>query len=185
MGSLFSGTPGPTPEERALSSAQSSAVKLGVEGAKTDLPAARAAINLPADYFKKLLTGDRTALTETLSPEITTLHKQYETGRRTTEEFAPRGGGRTALMSELPFKEAADVSTLVHGARKEGASGMLDIGKILADLGVGEMGGAVSGANAGASRLSAERIAQGQISAQQQQEAGQAAGALLAAWLFA
>ncbi len=183
MGSLFGGTPKPSAEEKAFTGAQTRAVNLGISGAEKDIPAARDALSLPLDFFKKLLGGDRKALMETLSPEITQLHKQYESGRKTTEEFGARGGGRTAAMAELPFREAADVSTLIHGARKEGAAGMEDIGKILADLGVGELGGSISGSSSGSSRLSAERQAEAQRRQQNQAAAGQAAGAIIAAMI--
>lgn len=183
MSSLFGGTPKPSAEEKNFTAAQTRAVNLGVTGAEQDIPAARSALSLPLDFFKKLLTGDRKVLEETLSPEITTLHKQYESGRKTAAEFGGRGGGTNAAIAESRFKEAGDVSALVHGARKEGATGLTDIGQILANLGVGEMGGAVSGSSSGASRLSAEREAEAQRRAQTQMAAGQAAGQIIAAMI--
>ena len=88
-------------------------------------------------------------------------------------------------MSELPFREAGDVETLIHGARKEGAAGVEDIGQLLAGLGTSELGTGSAGANAGASRLESERVAQSQLQQQQQMQAGMAVGQMIASILTA
>src|SRR6266478_3258935 len=124
LGGLFGGgQPKQSAEEKALAKSQKEAVDVGVGGAKEDIPAARKALQDPLKFFQALLTGDRNTVMDVLGPEIKTLTAQYETAARSTEEFAPRGGGRTAVLEELPSKKAGDIATMVGGARREGAAG--------------------------------------------------------------
>jgi hypothetical protein len=168
-------------EEKQLSSAQAQAVQLGISGAKQDIPAARAAITEPLGFFRALLSGDRAAVLQAFAPEVETLTQAYETGRRELEEFAPRGGGRTAAMTELPFRKARDIESLVHGARLTGAAGVEDIGQMLASLGLGELGAGAQVATAARGQAFDER----QLAAQQAQQAGEAVGSLIALMVLA
>ncbi len=169
-----------SPEERRLYGVQAEAAELGISGARQDIPAARGALGLPQKFFQALLTGDRQAILEALSPEVETIHSQYETGRRAVEEFAPRGGGRTAAMAELPFREAGDVARLVHGARLTGAEGMMSIGQILASLGLGELGAGAGVATQARGQFLTERLERERLAAEQGKEAGEAIGAMIA-----
>lgn len=187
MSGLFGGGgPKQSNEEKAFVEAQTEATKLGIAGAQQDIPAGRAMLTQVGDFFKKLFAGDRKSIFEAFQPEITQLHKQYETGRKTTEEFGARGGGRTALQAELGSREAGDMETLIHGARKEGAAGLMDIGGTLASLGTSELGMGGASAASGASREQSRSLAVWQQQQANQAAAGQAIGsiiALLVCWI--
>jgi hypothetical protein len=179
MPSLFggsSGPGGPSKEQKGLFASQQKAIDFGLSQAETTLPQATAALQDPLKFFNALLTGDRNTLQSVLGPEINTLTSQYETGRRSTNEFAPRGGGSTAANAEARFKESSDITNLVGGARKEGAAGQTAIAQLLSQLGLGELG---TGTGA-AANLSSELLAQQQNQQQQQQQVGQGIGQLIA-----
>jgi hypothetical protein len=106
-----------------------------------------------------------------LQPQISSLSSQYGQIAKSNEEFAPRGGGRTAALQEQPFNEANQISTLVSGERNFAATEA-------AQLGLGELGASTSAAATGlqGTALQTQQADQAQ---QQQQQAGQSIGALL------
>lgn len=111
----------------------------------------------------------------TLSPEVSSLSSMYDTGRKTAEEFAPRGGGRAAALEGLPFQKAGQIESLIGGARERGAAGVTGIAQLLGELGLGELG--VGGQIAGSTFNQAEDAKRNQ---QQQQGAlGAGIGSLI------
>jgi hypothetical protein len=80
-------------------------------------------------YLKDLVGGDEQALMEAIRPQAATVLSQYDTAKRAVSEFSPRGGGRTATLSELPFKASDALTTLMSGAKS-------DATKTLGSLGV-------------------------------------------------
>jgi hypothetical protein len=173
--SLFS-SGGQTSEQKELTKTETQAAKFGLSSAESALPTATKAISQPLDFFKALLSGDRNTVMQTLQPEISSLTSAYNTGRKTAETFSPRGGGRGASLEELPFKKAADISNLVAGARTTGATGTADIGAMLAQLGLGELGAGGGIASSTVNQLETSK----QNQQQQQAAAGQSVGALIA-----
>lgn len=167
---------GQTSEQKALTGVETEAAKLGVKEAKTNLPKAASTLQAPLDFFQKLLKGDRTAVMGAFAPEISSLTSLYDTGRKTAEEFAPRGGGRGAALEELPFKEAGDIEKLVAGARQEGATGVANIGAMLGQLGLGELGTGGSIASDAFSNIEASK----ENKQEQDAAAGKAVGSVIA-----
>ena len=97
-------------------------------------------ITSAGNFFQSLASGNMQEIMQTLQPSISSISSQYDTGRQAAEEFAPRGGGRGAALEELPFQEAGQISSLVQGAQQTGATGEANIGAMLSDLGLGELG---------------------------------------------
>lgn len=175
MSSLF-GSSGQTSEQKALTKAETGIAQFGLGQAQQTLPAATTGLENTRNFFQTLLSGDRNAIMSLLSPEISTLSSEYNTGRQTAEEFAPRGGGRAAALEELPFAQANQVEGLVQGAQMTGATGVTQIDQLLADIGLGEMGGGTTAANAAFSNIETSKENQ----QQQQAAAGSAIGSLIA-----
>ena len=166
----------PTSQEKDLEQQQTKAAKFGLSSAEGTLPAATSAISAPLDFFKALASGDRNTIMGALSPEISTLTSQYDTGRASAEEFAPRGGGRAAALEELPFQKAGAIENLVQGAQMTGVQGEANIGAMLANLGLGELG---TGTNTAATAVSEMQGGQN-ASAAAGASSGQAIGSLIA-----
>lgn len=141
MSFLFGGqSTGQTKEQKRLTGIESDIAQFGLGQAKSTIPKATAALDQPLNFFQALLSGDRNAILNAISPEVDTLTSQYQTGRKTAEQFAPRGGGRAAALEELPTRQAGDINKLVQGARLTGASGVTSIAQLLGNLGLGEIG---------------------------------------------
>jgi hypothetical protein len=75
------------------------------------------------DYWRKLLGGGPEMM-EAISPEVGAISAQYDTAKRAASQFTPQGGGRTALLGELPFKQAGDVARLIQTVRPKAAEGL-------------------------------------------------------------
>lgn len=174
MPGLFGGS-GQTSAQKNLTNIQASTAQLGENLASTTLPSATSALQQPLNFFQALLSGNQQTIMSALSPEISSLSAQYNTGRQTAEEFAPRGGGRAAELEGLPFQEAGQIQNLVQGAQTEGAQGVTSIASILGELGLGELGASTSAASA------ADTEIQTSVENQQQQQAatGSAIGSLI------
>jgi hypothetical protein len=176
---LFGGSGGQTSEQKALTGAQTDISKFGLGEAKKNLPAATNALTAkggPLNFFQALLSGDRNAILAALNPEVDSLTSQYDTGRKTAEEFAPRGGGRGAALEELPFRKAGDINKLVSGARLTGASGVESIASLLGNIGTSELSGGIGASNAAFSNIQTAKENQQQQAA----SAGAAVGGLIA-----
>jgi hypothetical protein len=151
MSFLFGGgSGGQTPEQKDLTKQQSETAKFGLSEAKKNLPKATDALTAkkgPLNFFQALLSGDRNSILSAIQPQVDSLTSQYDTGRKTAEEFAPRGGGRAAALEELPFRKSAEINKLVGGAQMTGASGVESVASLLGSIGTSEMGGGLNAAN--------------------------------------
>jgi hypothetical protein len=79
--------------------------------------------------------GSQEQLQGLLGPEISTVLAQYDNAAKTAAELGPRGGGRTAIMAEAPFKKAAAYGTALAGARTGAAKELAGIGEKEAGIG--------------------------------------------------
>jgi hypothetical protein len=171
VGGLLSGrskkqqTPQQTmsPEERELYSQQSANVRTGREAATGLLPygadfmrQAQGTFTPLLNYYSRMLSGNRGALTNLYAPELNRISEGYRTAQQTSSELAPRSGGSAAMREELPYRQARDVSELFLSGRPAAAGALGTIGTNLASLGLGSYGTAgslLSGSSAGASNL--------------------------------
>jgi hypothetical protein len=91
----------------------------------------------PLSYYEGLLGNRQEALTAA-APEISTIQGQFDTAARAVSEFTPRGGGRTAASSELPFTKQAAIQDVISKQRPAAAQGITQIGQLLSELGLSE-----------------------------------------------
>lgn len=107
-------------------------------GKPTVDPAVRAGLDTlqdPKNYFQAALGGSQEQLQGLLGPEVSTVLSQYDNAAKTAAELGPRGGGRTAVLAEAPFKKAAAYGTALAGARSGAAKDLAGIGEAEAGIG--------------------------------------------------
>jgi len=88
--------------------------------------------------YRTAAGGSMEELQSMLGPEISTVMSQFDNAAKTAAEFGPRGGGRTGMMAELPFKKAAAAGGMIGDARKGAVAGMADTAKTQAEVGSAE-----------------------------------------------
>lgn len=142
-----------------------------------NVKAGRDALQLPLDYYKTLLSGDRNALLTAAAPDVNTVVSQYDSALKQANEF---GGLDPTQAAELRFKKAGDITNLLLGKRKEGAQGTERIGGTLLGAGNSELGIA-SGATGSALQAQATRDAAG---SQASGEIGAGIGSIIAALIL-
>jgi hypothetical protein len=158
--------------------AQNTAQPVGnqnVGAASTNLGAA-------ANYDLGILSGDRSQILATEAPEISSLLSSYDAARKSAGQLTPRGGGRSAELNELPYKEAGDVNKLVESARPEAARNLTQIANSQALLGEGEQQIASNDVQSSLSFLLGKagvQLNEAQLQSQQGQLLGQSVGAAL------
>lgn len=87
------------------------------------------------DYWTKILSGNPAAIMSVMSPEVQAAIAQYKGAQTQADTFAPRGGGRSSLMAQLPFQRAGTVSNIISQARPMAATNLAQTG-----LGMGGLG---------------------------------------------
>lgn len=152
-----------------LAQQQTKASQFGLTNLQGSLPDA-------LSFFQKLLSGDRTSVMGAIEPAVQSLTSQYEAGRVSENEFAPRGGGRTAADVTAPWAEQAQVSNLVAGAQQAGAAGVTNIDQLLSSLTTGA--GSVASSTLGNQGYLLNQ--QQQTAQATQQSLGQGVGAMIA-----
>jgi hypothetical protein len=161
-------------QQNELAAAMTDVTKYGLSQAKSTIPKAMSALQLPLDFWTKILSGDRQSIMSTLTPEVSSVSEQYQAGRKAASEFSPRSGGRAAGLSESRFKEAGDIQNLISGMRTTSADEVTQLGQILGNLGLGELGASTSAAGTGGKIATARR----EQSMEQAAGFGEAAGSM-------
>lgn len=90
-------------------------------------------------FFKALLYGDQEAMNQAIGPARSRIISQYDAARKQVAEFAPRGGGRSELLAELPFREAGEIGRLTQEARAGAAKDLTGLGALYGQLGTEEL----------------------------------------------
>lgn len=96
---------------------------------------------LPISYFKNLAGGNRNALSEAISPQLSALHQQDEGSLASIASQSPRGGGVGDALSRLPFRSNMARTNLLMGARSNAMGSLMNAGQNLLSTGVGAIGG--------------------------------------------
>jgi len=91
-------------------------------------------------FLKALLYGDQEAVSQAIGPARSRIISQYDAARKQIAEFAPRGGGRSELLAELPFRQAGEIGRLTQEARTEAAKELTDLGSLYAQLSGQQLG---------------------------------------------
>ena len=108
---------------------------------------ASGSLSTAANYDLGILSGDRSKVLATEAPEISSLLSSYDAARKSAGQLTPRGGGRSATLNELPYKEAGDVNKLVQQARPEAAKNLTQVAGAQTYLGTAEQSQASSDVN--------------------------------------
>jgi len=90
------------------------------------------------DYWTKILSGDRAAIGEAISPETRQIAANYEGAKRSASMYAPAGGGRAAMLGQLPFQRGAAISDLISGLRPQAASQLQGLAQMLLQAGLSQ-----------------------------------------------
>jgi len=101
-----------------------SALSQGVGGAGTAM-----------DYWSKILSGNPSAIMSVMSPEVQAAQAQYKGAQTQANMFAPRGGGRSSMMAQLPMQQAGTIGNIIAQARPAAAGNLAQTG-----LGMGGLG---------------------------------------------
>lgn len=94
------------------------------------------ALNPVLQYFAALAKGDPQALLQATQPERARVMDQYDTARRSTATFGPRGGGQASSMNESRIKEATALASTTNAARAHAADSAAQIGETLTGQGL-------------------------------------------------
>lgn len=73
-----------------------------------------------ADYYNKILHGDRAALTSAIQPELTGVTEMYRGAEKGLDRMAP-GAGRDQARAELGRQRVGQLGGLYFGARQNAA----------------------------------------------------------------
>jgi hypothetical protein len=92
--------------------------------AGTELTGAESTLQKPLDYYSKLLGGNRADMMSAEAPEIGIINDQAAQQRANIGKFTPQGGGLTSTLSELPFQQSRDITTLLEKARPDAAQNL-------------------------------------------------------------
>ncbi len=127
-------------------------------------------------HYNALLSGNRGAAMSELSPEVQRINQGYDAASRNASALMPRGGGRTAFNSELPYEHMRDVNNLLSASRSTGAQGLLQAGSAAGGQGQGLYSSILSGlagASAGGNSLLNYDLQAKAQQAQKNQQLGQ------------
>ncbi len=91
------------------------------------LPAAQQ----PIDYWSSILSGDRSKMTSAMGPELSRIGEGYQAAAKTSTALNPRGGPTPDFLSQLPYNQQRDVSTMFQQARPDAAKQLSGAGSNL------------------------------------------------------
>ena len=87
-------------------------------------------------YFQDLLSGNPADIEAATAPQRRRVIDQYDTARKSSAEFTPRGGGQASAQMESRAREASDLATVGASARDNAANTVSSLGKGLLDSGI-------------------------------------------------
>ena len=85
----------------------------------------------PIDYWSSILSGDRSRMTSALGPELGRIGEGYQTAAQTSAALNPRGGPTPDFLSQQPYQQQRDVSTLFQQFRPQAAEQLSGAGSNL------------------------------------------------------
>ena len=186
LGSLFSGGNKQTSAEQKqiqdlftqLTGRSDQQAKAG----KQDRKQFRNALDPVSAWLQKIVGGDRTEIMAAEGPEITAKNEQYDAVSKAISQFAPRGGGRSAALSNVEFAKARDIGDLFAKARPMAAQGLEQVASIYGAQASSESATGMSGLTsvlAGALGLRQQDIQQAMATRAGAQQLGQSLGMIL------
>lgn len=64
-------------------------------------------------YLHNILSSNPAAVQAAARPQVGRVIDQYDTARRTAEEFGPRGGGLTSTLAQSQLKQGEDIASTI------------------------------------------------------------------------
>ncbi len=128
-----------------------------------------------ADYYSRILTGDRGAMRSALAPETGAIRDTYTGAQRNLERSGIVGAQKDVASADLARQEAGQLGGLFPAARRSAAEALTGLGGTGVSGGVGATAGAGSLFN---SLLSGQRL-QGQADYEHSMAAGENWGNIL------
>jgi hypothetical protein len=139
------------------------------------LPEARGGLEKAQNFYQRILSGDRAAVSSAAGPEISAIGRSYAGVTRGLGEFAPRGGGTTSAAAAGRFAEAGDIARTKESLFQAAPAGLTQVSSALGGLAEQALGlGASELGQAGA--LSVDQLAFLGGKSQQAIQTGAAAG---------
>lgn len=128
----------PSPMEQQVLDQNAQAQKLGMQTGQNLIGMGTNTLQPVLNYWSSILSGNRGAATSAMAPDIGRIGEGYQQAANTSAALQPRGGPSASFLSQMPFQQQRDVSTLLQQARPQAAS-------TLGNMGAGILG---QGANA-------------------------------------
>jgi hypothetical protein len=157
-GSLFSGLSGKGAAKRQqklaeqqmamlkpLIEAQIAGSQYALGQSKGFLGGAQQALTDLGGFWRPLAFGDRSAIDQFLAPERRSINQGYQAAQENLARFAPRGGGRVSSLARADIGRQGQLSDLVFGSRREGASQMGNLAQLLGSLGTSTLSAGLQG----------------------------------------
>jgi len=142
----------PSPMEQRVLDLNASSMQQGQDIAKSLTPQAQGLLNMGTqqglqpsmNYWGSILSGNRSAVTSAMAPDISRIGQGYQTAAQTSAALNPRGGPSASFNAELPFQQQRDVSSLLQKARPQAAQQLGQLGQQATSAGAGLFGNAVN-----------------------------------------
>lgn len=83
-----------------------------------------------------LLSGDPTQIDQATRPQTTAVIKQYDTAKKNSAQFAPRGGGQTSANIAAGAQEASDIGNVKSQAVTDASTQLGQIASAITGQGV-------------------------------------------------
>lgn len=92
-------------------------------------------------YFKSLMSGDRTKMMQAVAPETNAVHAEADAAKRQTEAMGTaRGGGTAVANNTADTNTMAKIDNLLFGVRPGAAGETAKIGGAEAGIGLSQQG---------------------------------------------
>lgn len=137
-----------------LIAAQTEATQYGLNQAKQYNTGAQQAIGDVKNWWAPIMSGNRTAIDQFLSPERGAINQGYRSASQNMATFGPRGGGRASAMMNADLQRQGQLSNLIFGARRQGVDAMSQLGQLQGQLGGQMMGLGTNAAGVGSNAIS-------------------------------
>lgn len=111
----------------------------------TNIDAALSQLGLSSDYYKKLLSGDRTKITGAVQPTTNAIASQADAEKQQLESTATsRGGGNAGVAQQIEDKKRAATDATIAGVQPGAAAANADIASRVADIGKSQLAQALA-----------------------------------------
>lgn len=130
---------------KPLLEAQIAGSKFALDQSKPFLEGARQGVTDLQNFWKPLMSGDRSAIDAFLAPERRAINQGYKATERNLAQFGPRGGGRISALANADIARQGQMNDLVFGGRQKAAGANFDLSQLLSSLGTSTLSAGLAG----------------------------------------